>query len=70
MNQLIVLTVFIVGVKVIFEVSNRLTFSSFDDLNEEERIIFLNSKEAIEYSHTLEPLISGQTSVVFSIIGF
>lgn len=67
MNQLIVLTVFIVGVKVIFEVSNRLTFKSFDDLNEEEIIIFLNSKEAIEYSHTLEYLIIGQTSVVFQL---
>lgn len=54
----------------IFEVSNKLPFNSLEELNEEEKIDFLNNKEAIEYSHTLEDLIGGQTSVGFSIDDF
>lgn len=54
----------------IFEVSNKLPFNSLDELNEKEQIDFLNNKEAIEYSHTLEDLIGGQTSVGFAINDF
>lgn len=56
--------------KCIFEVSNKLPFNSLDELNEEEKIDFLNNKEAIEYSHTLESLIGGQTSAGFNIDDF
>lgn len=54
----------------IFQVSNKLPFNSLDELNEEEKINFINNKEAIEYSHTLENLIGGQTAVGFTIDDF
>lgn len=53
-----------------FEVANKLPFNSLDELNNEEKIEFLYKKQAIEYSHTLEDLIGGQTSVGFSINDF
>ena len=54
----------------VFKVVNKLPFNSLDELNEEEKIDFLNNKEAVEYSHTLEDLIGGQTSVGLAINGF
>lgn len=54
----------------IFEVTNKLPFNSLDSLNMEEKVSFLNTTEAIEYSHTLEDLIGGQTSVGFVINDF
>ncbi len=54
----------------IFEVVNSLPFNSLDELDEQGKIKFLENKESIEYSHTLESLIGGQTKVGFSIDGF
>lgn len=56
--------------KGIFEVSNKLPFNSLDELNDKEKVDFLNAKESIEYSHTLEDLIGGQTSAGFVINDF
>ncbi len=53
-----------------FTVSNRLPFCSLDELSAEEAAAMLEQKEAIEYSHTLESLIGGQTAAGFSVTGF
>lgn len=54
----------------ILEVLNKLPFNSFDELDEVGRKEFLESGNAIEYSHTLTELIGGQVSVGFLINGF
>lgn len=54
----------------IFTVVNKLPFNSMDELDEEEKRGFLEEKNPIEYSHTLEELIEGQTDAGFSIKGF
>ncbi|GAA0734066.1 class I SAM-dependent methyltransferase [Clostridium oceanicum] len=54
----------------IFQVSNKLPFNSFDELNEEEATEFIKNKNAIEYSHTLEDLIGGQIIAGFKIDKF
>jgi len=56
--------------KGIFQVTNKLPFNSFDELDEKGREDFIRDKNAIEYSHTLETLIGGQTKVGFSITNF
>lgn len=56
--------------KEIFEVSNKLPFNSFDELDEAERKEFLEEGNAVEYSHTLNELIGGQISSGFLINGF
>ena len=56
--------------KGIFEVSNNLPFNSFDELTNNQIVEFINNKEPIEYSHTLEKLIGGQTEVGFTIEDF
>ncbi len=54
----------------IFTVVNKLPFNSLDELNEEESKEFLVSKNAIEYSHTMQTLIGNQTECGFAIVGF
>ena len=56
--------------KGIFEVSNKLPFNSFDELTNNQIVEFINNREPIEYSHTLEELIEGQTEVGFTIEDF
>ncbi|MGJ0907300.1 class I SAM-dependent methyltransferase [Clostridium botulinum] len=56
--------------KDIFEVTNKLPFNSFDELDEKGIEDFIRDKNAIEYSHTLEALIGGQTKVGFLITDF
>lgn len=43
--------------KCIFQVTNKLPFNSFDELDEKGREDFIRDKNAIEYSHILETLI-------------
>lgn len=54
----------------IFEVTNKLPFNSFDELDEKGIEDFIRDKNAIEYSHTLEDLIGGQTKAGFLIADF
>lgn len=54
----------------IFTVSNSLPFCSLDELSPEALSCALASKQTIQYSHTLESLIGGQTDAGFSITGF
>lgn len=54
----------------IFEVSNKLPYNSFDELDEQGIEQFIKNKNAVEYSHTLESLIGGQLSVGFTIDKF
>lgn len=54
----------------LLRVANKLPFCSFDELNPEETSRFLAEKRAVEYSHTLQDLIGGQTQVGFQITGF
>ena len=56
--------------KGLFEVVNKLPFNSLDELNEKDKVEFINNKEAIEFSHTLQDLIGGQTMVGFNIQDF
>ncbi|MHB9923677.1 SAM-dependent methyltransferase [Clostridium botulinum] len=56
--------------KGIFQVTNKLPFNSFDELDEKGIEEFVRDKNAIEYSHTLEALIGGQTKVGFLITDF
>jgi len=56
--------------KEILEVSNKLPFNSFDELDEAGKKEFLEEGNAIEYSHTLTELIGGQISSGFTIDGF
>ncbi len=51
----------------ILEVANKLPFHSLDELDEEGMADFLRNKNAIEFSHTLESLIGGQTKTGFLI---
>ncbi|MDD3193754.1 MAG: class I SAM-dependent methyltransferase [Oscillospiraceae bacterium] len=53
-----------------FTVSNQLPFCSLDELTPEQVSRVLREKETIQYSHTLERLIGGQTAAGFSITGF
>ena len=53
-----------------FTVSNRLPFCSLDELSPEQVSQVLQNKETIQYSHTLESLIGGQTAAGFAITGF
>ena len=53
-----------------FTVSNHLPFCSLDELSPEEVSRVLQNKETIQYSHTLESLIGGQTAAGFAITGF
>lgn len=45
-------------------------FCSLDELSPEEVSRVLQNKETIQYSHTLESLIGGQTAAGFAITGF
>ncbi len=54
----------------IFEVANTLPFNSFDEMTDEESKQFIQEGQAIEYSHTLEDLIGGQTAAGFVITNF
>ncbi len=53
-----------------FTVSNQLPFCSLDEMTPEEVSQALREKQTIQYSHTLESLIGGQTAAGFSITGF
>ncbi len=54
----------------VYTVSNKLPFNSLDELSEQERKEFLQNKNAIEYSHTMQTLIGNQTDCGFAIVGF
>ncbi len=51
-------------------VIDNLPFCSLDELSPEEVSRVLQNKETIQYSHTLESLIGGQTAAGFAITGF
>ena len=53
----------------ILEVSNKLPYNSFDEVDEEGRKEFLEKGNPIEYSHTLDELIGGQVAAGFLISG-
>ncbi len=54
----------------IYAVANKLPFNSLDDFNKQERKEFLENKNAIEYSHTVQALIGNQTDCGFAIVGY
>jgi ubiquinone/menaquinone biosynthesis C-methylase UbiE len=56
--------------KGVYQVSNRLPFSSMDELDESQQAAFLADNKAIEFSHTLEQIIGGQLQAGFVIDRF
>lgn len=54
----------------VLRVGNRLPYCTFDELTPEETSEFLKQRGTVQYSHTLESLIGGQTAAGFSITGF
>ena len=54
----------------IYQVSNRLPFSSFDELDDEQQQQFIADKKAVEFSHTLGTIIGGQLNAGFVIDQF
>ncbi len=54
----------------VLEVKHTLPYSDADILSEEEKQRYLESGEFLEFSHTLEEQIGGQTDAGFLIAGF
>ncbi len=54
----------------IYQLRYSLPYSDNISLSEEERIKFFEEDPAIEFSHTLEDQIGGQTDAGFHVIGF
>jgi SAM-dependent methyltransferase len=54
----------------ILEVRHKLPYSDVDSLSEEERLRFIERGEPLEFGHTLEDQLGGQTSAGFAITAF
>lgn len=54
----------------ILQVRHKLPYSDVDNLTEEERERFIERGEPLEFGHTLEDQLGGQTDAGFAITGF
>lgn len=54
----------------VLEVRYSLPYSDLEDLSAEQRQIYLDKNETLEFGHTLDQQIGGQIKAGFSIVGF
>jgi SAM-dependent methyltransferase len=54
----------------VLQVRHQLPYSNLDSLCEEERLLFIERGEPLEFGHTLEDQLGGQTDAGFAITGF
>jgi SAM-dependent methyltransferase len=52
------------------QVRHKLPYSDVESLTEEERLRFIERGEPLEFGHTLEDQLGGQTDAGFTITGF
>ena len=54
----------------VLQVRHKLPYSDVDNLTEEERLRFIEQSVPLEFGHTLEDQLGGQTDAGFAITGF
>jgi hypothetical protein len=54
----------------VLQVRHKLPYSDLTSLSDEERAVYIEEQQPLEWSHTLQDQIGGQIEAGFAIVGF